>query len=152
MRADRPRASFWCPALALAALLLFAASPAAAMTPPGTSIDNVASADYVDSGVPVTVSSNVDSVVTVANNTASALELLHYAPGNPLANPFAVASAPCSASGGAGARSSRARTGHGAARRDATKGGSHHGGSELGFEDTRAGVDRAQVAVTSTFR
>jgi uncharacterized repeat protein (TIGR01451 family) len=50
----------------------------------------------------VTVSSNVDMVVTVANNTASTLELLHYAPGNPLANPFAVAAAPCSASGGAG--------------------------------------------------
>lgn len=96
------RASLGARVLGWPLLILLAASPVAAMTPPGTAIDNNASADYVDSGTPTTIVSNTDTITTVAFNTPSTLQLLHYAPGNPAATPTAASAALCSASGGIG--------------------------------------------------
>lgn len=66
--------------LTIASLSLIVLSAPAFAVPPGTNIDNTASAAYQVGGSPVAVSSNTLTITSVALRTPSTLELLQYAP------------------------------------------------------------------------
>ncbi|MHB8844929.1 MAG: OmpA family protein [Nitrospirota bacterium] len=82
-------------------IVLFAAASGMAATPAGTVISNTARASFTDGITPtiITASSNTVDVVTVALRTSAVLELMHYAPAAPGAQPVPVALSSYSTSG-----------------------------------------------------
>ncbi len=69
----------------LVLFILILSSSSLWAVPPGTLIDNTATAAYTVDGAGVASSSNLVRITTVATRTPSVLEFLQYAPASPSA-------------------------------------------------------------------